>query len=186
MLHLPETAHLYVLLNCAQFNQEKYLDPEIESYLIQTLLRYSEKFDDDNYSELIQAGDLDISDETCQDEYLKEIADYCLICTGLMSDQFVFEEMSYERLQEVGQNAFAMLSDHTDTQDNIYSKLSQNFSSLVDILQCSQTLITDHLSENKVDYIDNVNDEHVSVEVNQNFSFPNKKKLFFHSNILYH
>lgn len=146
VLHLPETAHLYALLNCAQFNQDKYLEPELESYLIQTILRYSGMADDD-LELLNDAVDLDIEDEQDQDVYLKEIGDYCLICTGLMSERFMFEEHSYERLQEVGQHAFAMLSDHEDNNDNIYLKLSDNFSSLVDVLQYSKTLMmNDHPS----------------------------------------
>ncbi len=143
MLHLPETAHLYVLLNCAQYSQEKFLDPELETYLIQTLLRYSEMVEQDDCSEMMGNIDLYKAMELNEDEYLKDIADYCLICTGLMSGQFIFEEISFERLQEIGQRAFSMLSDHTDKEDNIFIKLSRNFTNLVEILQCSQNLISD-------------------------------------------
>ena len=141
MLHLPETAHLYVLLNCAQFNQKTYLEPELESYLIQTLMRYSEMVETNDYSELNSQYGLEDVNSDIEHDYLKEIADYCLICTGLMSDHFTFEETSFERLQEVGQSAFTMLSDHLRTEDNIYKKLSNNFNRLVEILNYSQYLM---------------------------------------------
>ncbi len=141
MLHLPETAHLYVLLNCAQFNQKTYLEPELESYLIQTLMRYSEMLETEQYSTFYEPEQVEEFSFDSDHDYLKEIADYCLICTGLMSDRFIFEETSFERLQEVGQNAFTLLSDAVKTDDNIYKKLSVNFSRLVEILNYSQNLI---------------------------------------------
>ena len=144
MLHLPETAHLYALLNYAQFDRAEFLDPDVESYLIQTLLKYSEMdalLDD---IESVEVIDIRLN-ETAQEEYLQELADYCLMCTGLMADKFVFEENSFEKLQEVGQSAFSMLSDQDGSDNNVFSKLSLNFDSLVGILQYSQTLISEPL-----------------------------------------
>lgn len=141
MLHLPETAHLYALLNCAQFNQKRYLEPEVESYLIQTMMRYAEMVETDEYSEISEQFVVEEISSDLEHDYLKEIADYCLICTGLMGDQFQFEETSFERLQEVGQTAFTMLSEHLRTENNIYKKLSNNFSCLVEILNYSQSLL---------------------------------------------
>lgn len=149
MLYLPETAHLYVLLNCAQFDQEIYLEPELESYLIQTIMRYSTMADIEEYSSSYQIEELTKLDNSSHDDYLKEIADYCLICTGLMSDQFTTEKQDLKRLQEVGQNAFHMLSNHVGNKNNIYRKLSNHFSDLIKILNHSQRIIADDNSINQ-------------------------------------
>ncbi len=142
MLHIPETAHLYALLNFAQISQAKFLEPELESYLIKTLLRFSEMPSEEEWS--LAAADferLKNSSKPANIEFLRDIADYCLISSGLMAGHFSGEKCNYEKFQQIGMDAFTILSEQDEDKNNIYIKISRNFSSLVKILRCSQSIM---------------------------------------------
>ena len=144
VLHLPETAHLYALLNCAQIRQNIHLESELEAYLIQTMLRFSEMpledewlFHDADFNRIMTRPD------ESSLEFLKDIADYCLISSGLMADYFADEEQAFAEFRKLGLDAFSMLSEHQPNKDNIYLKLHQNFSVLVEVLKCSLLMLND-------------------------------------------
>lgn len=148
MLHLPETAHLYALLNFAQASQAKFIEPELESYLIKTLLRFSEMPLEEEWC--VAEADferLKNSPELSNIEFLRDIADYCLISSGLMAGHFSDESCNYDQFQQIGQDAFAILSDQEANRENIYIKISHNFVSLVEILKCSQSIMHEQIGK---------------------------------------
>ena len=110
-------------------------------------MRYSVMTELDNFSDIYQEEAVTECIENNQDEYLKEIADYCLMCTGLMPDRFAYEQNSFERLQEVGQSAFNMLSNQNNKDNDIYKKLSAHFPELIKILNYSQIIVSKEQEE---------------------------------------
>lgn len=111
------------------------LDPEIQSYLLLTLMRY---IHDDQLAENAITMKLNNKEFRSREDYLEDLkstAEHCLILAGLFPSHIDRQFLRISHYIQLGTDSYRELSTLMyDNDKMIYKKLSMDFIKLVDVL----------------------------------------------------
>lgn len=156
VLYPTSVAHWHALLGEAQHTCSRFLDEDLESYLVFLLMRYSEApevankvFAHDYLQAHLQQG------EGCRRELLREVGDQCLIYAGLFPERAERKCVSPEYFVDMGQGAYHSLSElELSAVSKLFFTLAEQFPMLTEVLlatrNVSQTNIHVDTSTNKL------------------------------------
>lgn len=139
LLHPTSIAQWYALLNEAQRECATYLTPELEYYLANLLIRFTNK------PELANSVlGLDFLTSYCaapfeRQQLLKETGDKCLLFAGLFPEQALKRQLKLSYFITLGRSAYAMLSEQLYSEE-IFKALESEFSHLMDVLQATRSV----------------------------------------------
>jgi len=131
VLHTTETAHWHALVNEAEATAHCTLSKETESYLVFTLMRFTQRTTLGLYC--LALAYLDGLSKLGMQRYesLREVGDQCLLLAGLFPEYAQRYSVPVSYFVRVGQSAY----DELAVQDNLFGQLSQAFVNLMDVLQ---------------------------------------------------
>ncbi len=136
LLEPTATAQWKHVLNDAKHQCQCHLNEEIESYLIFTLMRFTQT---PELASKVLALDFlrstDLSGLARQDQ-LRDIGDQCLLLSGLFPQRAEKHLVSIGYYVGLGQSAYQQLSDTLRKAfAHLYQLLSENFVQMMDVLQ---------------------------------------------------
>jgi len=136
LLEPTATAQWKHVLDDAKRQCHCQLDDEIESYLIFTLMRFTQK---PELASKALAPDflrsVDLLGQTRQDQ-LRDVGDQCLLLSGLFPQRAEKRLVSISYYVGLGQSAYQQLSDTLRKAfAHLYQLLSENFVQMMDVLQ---------------------------------------------------
>ncbi len=136
LLQPTSTAQWQALVNEAETACAAYLDQDIESYLVFTLMRFTDK--PEIVKSMLGMEFLEGVDALGpqQHELLRDVGDKCLLYSGLFPEHAQKRRVSVDYFVDVGQSAYGVL---TELPEKIwrgpYPALCKRFVSMMDVLQ---------------------------------------------------
>ena len=133
------TAEWHALVNEAIGQCGQSLDEEMESDLVMTLQRFVTRADLLQRLiglEYLQSYEIEGEERLVQ---LREVGDECLLLSGLFPQRAVQRHVPVTYYVDVGQQAYADLSNLYDSKlslSDLFSSLCQQFVTLMDVLHC--------------------------------------------------
>ncbi len=130
------TSQWHALVQEAQDAVQRHLDESLESYLVFLLIRFTNRPD---IAQRILA--LDYLESLCQSgsvrgEKLRDVGDHCLLISGLFPQRASRRRVKISYFVEMGRSAYHELGHSlTRATGELYNHLSQDFVSLMDVLQ---------------------------------------------------
>lgn len=140
------TAQWHELITDAQASSGIQLDTPIESYLIHTLINYTQRPD---IAARIFAIDYLLAQHKqghARNIQLRELADQCLLYSGLFPQHSKRRNVSASYYVDIGRSAYSDLSNEDNAWSDIFADLSDNFVTLMDTL-----LAIHHMDSNEPD-----------------------------------
>lgn len=140
------TAQWHELITDAQASSGIQLDLSIESYLVHTLINYTQRPD---IAARIFAVDYLLAQNKqgqVRNVQLRELADQCLLYAGLFPQHAKRRNVSASYYVDIGRSAYSDLSNEDNAWSDIFSDLSDNFVTLMDTL-----LAIHHIDSNEPD-----------------------------------
>ena len=140
------TAQWHKLITDAQLESGVQLDLPIESYLVHTLINYTQR---PEIAARIFAIDYLLAQHEqgrTRNLQLREIADQCLLYAGLFPQHSKRRNVSVSYYVDIGRGAYSDLSQEDNAWSDIFAELSDNFVTLMDTL-----LAIHHLDSNEPD-----------------------------------
>lgn len=128
------TAQWHKLITDAQHECGIQLDLPIESYLVHTLINYTQR---PEITARIFAIDYLLAQHEqgrTRNLQLREIADQCLLYAGLFPQHAKRRHVSPSYYVDIGRSAYSDLSNDDNAWSDVYADLSQNFVTLMDTL----------------------------------------------------
>lgn len=138
------TAQWHALVSDAESAAGYTLGEELESYLVFLLMRFTRK---PNMLSRIMATDYLDQSRVSRGERrdkLKDVGDHCLLFSGLFPQHAERRMVKVSYFVKLGRSAYRQVSENIHNGDTIYSHLSNNFVTLMDILQTMRDIQHDH------------------------------------------
>jgi hypothetical protein len=136
MLRTADTAQWHALVGEASVAARCSLDEPCSDYLVLLLLRM---FSDSNLSASFAKSQLS---DAFDDMDLREVGDQCLVLAGLFPDRVSPHQVPISYFVDMGARAYREFSRRA--RNPFYQKLSEQFVTLVDVLQRMRELDTGH------------------------------------------
>lgn len=141
VLHPTPTAQWHSLVCEAEAEADFYMDEELQSYLVFLLMRHLSKPELasrilalDYLKGMLAAGNH-------QHNILRDVGDACLLYAGFFPKQANRRRVSHHYFSDLGCGAYQQLSDTINFGlGSIYSRLSETFISISDVLQAMRQL----------------------------------------------
>lgn len=141
VLHPTSTAQWHSLVCEAEAEADFYMDEELQSYLVFLLMRHLSKPELasrilalDYLKGMLAAGNH-------QHNILRDVGDACLLYAGFFPKQAKCRRVSHHYFSDLGCGAYQQLSDTVSFGlGSIYSRLSEAFISISDVLHAMQQL----------------------------------------------
>lgn len=133
-LHTTDTVSWHVLLNQAQASARCVLDPELESYLVVTLVSHARAQQDRQRIPLLRVG----LGPRVPGEELRRTGDHCLVSAGFFPEPRLSGGLAPAELVNLGRDAYRLLGQ--DGARPLFQALSDEFVNLVDVLQAMRRL----------------------------------------------
>ncbi|MCF6766384.1 hypothetical protein L3V82_11425 [Thiotrichales bacterium 19S3-7] len=133
-----EIGHWYDLILMAQEDASIQLEHELEGYVVMMLMRFNRTR---SLSDAVLALEyLEALDEknSKKHDQLREVADKCLIYSGLFPDRTKRKRVNEHYFVQLGQSAYRILCDALShgmpLLSSLYEKLSSEFITIVDVI----------------------------------------------------
>lgn len=143
ILHPNSTYEWQTLVSDASQNCNIELNDDIESYLVFLLMRF---VNETNLAKKVVAIDYLKSYKKSgshKELKLRDVGDTCLMFSGFFPERAQKRSVNIGYYVNIGQSAYNNLSNTNNTLSTLYSDLSNNFVSLMDILQTMRKLNTE-------------------------------------------
>ncbi len=134
------TAQWHALVSDAEYAAGYSLGEELESYLVFLLMRYTRK-----PQMLSRVMALDYLKQTHgsraeRGQKLKDVGDHCLLFSGLFPKHAEKRMIKVSYFVKLGRSAYQQVFENLNSRDSLYSHLSNDFVTLMDILQTMRDL----------------------------------------------
>lgn len=141
-IHTGDSAPWYALVTAAEAVDRRLLPQEVERYLVTTLLRFLGRGDLAPTLRSVPAGPRSRVPVKSH-RTLRNLGDRCLIYTGLFAEQMAQAQMPAGYYVAMGRRAYARLGHRGDP---LFTRLSDYFVQLMDLLQTMRELDDGHAS----------------------------------------
>ncbi len=134
------TAQWHALVSDAEQAAGYSLGEELESYLVFLLMRYTRK---PHMLSRVMALDYLKSNEgsrAARGQKLKEVGDHCLLFSGLFPKHAEKRMIKVSYFVKLGRSAYQQVFENLHNRDSLYAHLSNDFVTLMDILQTMRDL----------------------------------------------
>jgi len=138
------TAQWHALVSDAESAAGYTLGEELESYLVFLLMRFTRK--PTMLSRIMATDYLDQrhSSRGERRQKLKEVGDHCLLFSGLFPQHAERRMVKVSYFVKLGRSAYQQVSEQAHNSDTIYTHLSKDFVTLMDILQTMRDIQHDN------------------------------------------
>lgn len=128
------TAQWHALVQDAQSHTGTQLDIPLESYLVHTLIRYTER--PEMVARILALDYLQAQHNAGQlrQEQLRDVGDQCLLFAGLFPQRARRRRVRVSYYVDLGRSAYHGLSDSRHDWAEVYAELSEQFVTLMDTL----------------------------------------------------
>ncbi len=145
------TAQWHALVSDAEYAAGYSLGEELECYLVFLLMRYTRK--PQMLSRVMALDYLKQGNDTRaqRGQKLKDVGDHCLLFSGLFPKHAEKRMVKVSYFVKLGRSAYQQVFENLNNRDTIYSNLSKDFVTLMDILHTMRDIqhdetYTTHLS----------------------------------------
>ena len=135
-LHTPDTAHWHALVTVAEARTDCCLALELESYLVNLLLRYVREGRKAVLPQRRRSSPGTQNTESAAQ--FRELGDQCLLFAGMMPEQARRWGLPLSHFVETGRNAYRKLAEIGG--GTLFMQLSDAFVSIMDVLQAMREL----------------------------------------------
>ncbi|MCF6808630.1 hypothetical protein L3V79_09545 [Thiotrichales bacterium 19S9-12] len=133
-----EIGHWYDLILMAQKDTAIHLEDELEGYVVTMLMRFNQRH---NLADAVLAIEfleaLDKKGKRCHNQ-MREVADKCLIYSGLFPERSKKKRVNDNYFIQVGQSAYGFLCEALSSAmpilSQLYEKLSKEFITVVNVI----------------------------------------------------
>lgn len=130
ILQPTTTAQWYSLINEAQVNIDTFLSEDIESYLVFLLMRFTGKPEMTHKVLAIDFLQSHHQAGSTRSTSLQEVADHCLLLTGLFPERAYKRRVKPSYYISLGQTAFLELAD----EDEYFAEHAHAFEDMISVL----------------------------------------------------